>query len=356
MSSRARLILLSGVGGAGTTTLCSGTVDALREEGRNARLVEAASAAMVDARAVAQLSASLGRAARELGGDPLLPEAWMSLAGVRHLATLARVVDLLDEPEVDAVVVDCGDLQRARELLELPAILLRLLDATMTPRLAMRRSAEPLPAASLFEALSTGRSAVQRMQYALTDPATTMRLVTLARPEAVVRTARAMSMFALMGIHVDGLIANRYPRASEGWAQVHLDRHADALRLLVSEADGVPAWKSTARVRVSPKGTSALGPLGRVRVLDADKLTVLGGDADFSLELPLAGAARAEATVGVVDGHLVVALDDLIRWLPLPPVLQRCVAEYAVRTDEGLRIRFIPDPELWRQPAQDVAS
>jgi len=45
-----------------------------------------------------------------------------------------------------------------------------------------------------------------------------------------------------------------------------------------------------------------------------------------------------------------------MRWLPLPPVLRRCVPDHAVRTDEGLRITFFPDPAVWRRPVEEQAS
>ncbi len=45
---------------------------------------------------------------------------------------------------------------------------------------------------------------------------------------------------------------------------------------------------------------------------------------------------------------LVVALGGLRRRLPLPAALRRCTVEGAALRDGELRVRFLPDPDLWR--------
>jgi arsenite/tail-anchored protein-transporting ATPase len=345
-----RLILLSGVGGAGTTTLCSATADALADEGLRVAVIDAATAVPALPEAADLLAGTMGRAAAEMGGDPVLPEAWTSLAGMRQLSALMQVVGALQEPDFDAVVVDCGDLRAARELVELPAIAVRLLDAALTPRLAMWRSPDGSGEGTVFEALSRLRSEAVRLQAVLASPSTTMRLVGLPGPDAVDRVLRGLALFAMLGVGVDGVIVNRFPRKAEGWSKSRLAEAGALLDDLTARADGVAVWASTSRLRPVPKGRSAMGPLARVQVLDAAQLTVVAGDEDFVLDLPLVGGARAEARVGTRSDDLVVSFDGAVRWLSLPPVLRRCVATSGVRTATGLRIRFVPDPARWRQP------
>jgi arsenite-transporting ATPase len=352
--SRCRLILLSGVGGAGTTTVAAATAEALRSEGLNVLLMDAGDPVSPDPGVVSLAGSSVGRLFAELGADPLVTEAWSSLAGVGHLSVLARVVRAQSEGDVDAVVVDCGDHRRARELVELPSVLERLLDAALTPRLAMWRSTGPGGSEAVFDAVATARHEVVRLRQALAHPATSMRLVTLPTAEAVARTTAAISVFALLGVAVDGVVVNRFPRKSEGWPGEVVAAADEALARLSREADGIAVWKSTSRVRAVPKGRSAMGPLDRAQVLDADQLTVLLGDEEFHLDLPLAHCARQEAAVGVQGRSLVVAFEGVIRWIELPPVLVRCRPTQAVRTSTGLRVTFVPDPAVWRTPA--VAS
>lgn len=351
MSNRSRLILLSGVGGAGTSTLAQATVDVLRAEGVSTALVDGSGPVPADPAAIAAVAEPVGRLFAELGADPVLPEAWATMAGISHLSTLTRAAAALEE--VEAVVVDAGSYERARELVQLPVALLLLLDSALTPRMAMWRSARGEDVA--FTAMSAARLTVLRLAHLLAHPATTARLVTVPRPDATERTARALGVLSMLGVAVDGIVVNRFPRSGDG-ATDRVQREArTVLDAVTAAADGVTVWKSTSRVRPAPKGRSALGPLGRVRVLDAEQLTVQVGDGDFALELPLAGPARRDARVGVQGERLVVAFDGAMRWLDLPPVLRRCDATRAARTGSGLRVSFVPDPSTWPEPAESAS-
>ena len=354
MLSRARLILLSGIAGAGTTTITAATAAALQAEGLRVEVIDASESLSPDQSVIAAISLSVGGVFAEVGADPVLAEAWTSLPGVAHLSSLARIVAALDDASIDVVVVDAGDHRRARGLVDLPATLLRLLDAALTPRLAMLRPSGGAGAsdeAPLFETLSASRAAVLRMSTALAHPATTIRLVTPAEQGPADRTERAAAAFAMLGVGVDGIIVNRFPRKADGASTGAVVRAKEIRDGLASRLDGVAVWSSTAKLRPVPKGRSALGPLARVSVLDAEQLTVHVGEEEYSLELALAPAARAAATVGKQADRRFVAFDGAIRWIDLPPVLRRCIATYADRTSTGLRVAFVPDPAVWREPA-----
>ena len=349
MTPMNRLMLLSGTGGAGTSTMAVATAEAARAEGLAAVLLDGTGEAAVLPAAQAAIAGPVARVFADLGADALLPQAWSGLAGLAHLSTLLEAEAALDSAEV--VVIDMGTHTRARELVQLPATLLRLLDSALTPRLAMRRPADGEE--GVFESLSTLRGTMIRLDRMLTRPSTTLRLVTQPRMEGVERTAEALAVLSMLGVGVDGIIVNRYPRASEGWPKAVMTRAGRALEAMAAAADGVPVWKSTTRLRPVPKGHSVVGPLGRVRGLDADQLPVVVSDEALLVDLPLAGRARAEARVGVQGGSLVVALGDVHRWLPLPPVLRRCRPVRAERTDDAVRLVFEPDPATWRRPAAE---
>jgi anion-transporting ArsA/GET3 family ATPase len=350
VSSRARLILHSGIGGAGTTTISAAAVAALQAEGLHVEAIDASEPLPPDPSVIDRLTSSLGRVFADVGADPALAEEWSTLSVVSHLSALALIDRALSDASVDAVVVDCGDHRRARELVDLPAVLTRLLDSILTPRLAMWRSAGATTEGALFDALSAARADVLRLAHLLAHSETTMRLVSAPNGHAVSRTEHAIAAFSLLGVAVDGVVVNRFPRKSEGWPSSVTAEADAALARLTESADGVAVWKSTSSPRAVPKGRSAMGPLGRVQVLDADQLTVLVADEGFALELRLAGPARDRARVGVQGDCLVVDFDGVVRWLQLPPMLRRCVPTHADRTESGLRVAFTPDPATWRQP------
>ena len=107
-------------------------------------------------------------------------------------------------------------------------------------------------------------------------------------------------------------------------------------------------WVSGGKPRPVPKRRSVLGPLGgEVSRLSTADIAIVAGDEDFLVDLPLLPPARESARVGMRGGELVVEFEDVQRWLELPPLLQRCRPVVATRTRDGLRVRFVPDPNLW---------
>ncbi|MHB8796417.1 MAG: ArsA-related P-loop ATPase [Candidatus Nanopelagicales bacterium] len=354
MSSRSRLLLVSGTGGSGATTICAATASELAAEGLATGLVDASGeAASPEALAAVQgvVAATLGRGWGVLGADPVHPAAWSGLPGLGGLAALWDVVALLADPSVDVVVVDCGPIARARELVALPATLLRLLDAALNPRLAMWRSDEgdqdqpPV----IFEALSAARADVLRMHEALVHEATTVRLVTEPDDRSLALVPDAIAAFGILGVAVDGVVANRMARKDEATHAILAgqDRWLDDLRIAAAP---VSAWKSTSRPRPVPKGMSPAGRLPAAPRVSEPAMTITPLDEEYALDVPLAPAAVGRARVGRSGTDLVIEFDGAQRWVTLPAMLQRCRAPHATRTDAGLRISFVPDPAVWGMP------
>lgn len=305
-------------------------------------VIDAATPDAADPTVVAGVRATLGRIMGQLGADPVHVAAWSSLPSVAHLSVLRAALDGLADPQVDAVLVDCGPLARARELVEAPAILVRLLDAALTPRLAMWRApgeTAPESAATVFEALSDVRNELLRMHRALGHQDTLMRLVSTAEEESVSRTLDAVTTFALLGVAVDGVVVSRFG-----------DEQAGQVTRMRERLDGVAVWTSAAAARPAPQGLSPLDRVSHAAAVSDESMTLAELDDEYALGIPLVGPGRSRARVGRLGDDLVVAIDDVYRWLPLPPVLRRCRAVGARRTTGGLDVRFAPEPGQWRRP------
>ena len=288
MSSRSPLLLVSGVGGV-ATGLVSTTTGALAKEGKRVALIDASDVTTVGNDVAKAIQSSIGRVFEELGGDPLSSSAWATLPGAAHINTLWSVLDALSDPHVDVVVVNCGPTLRARELIETPAAIVRLLDATMSPRLAMWRSADDVESApTLFEALGDFRSRLLRMQAALSHRATVMRIASAVDDASLTEVGAATAAIALLGVNVDSVEA-------------------------VSEAS----------------------------------LCVTAVGDEFALDVRLPEGAISQARAGRQGNDLVIDFTGVRRWLQLPPVLRRCTAVDARRTAVGMSLRFVPDPAQW---------
>lgn len=345
-----RLIVVAGADAAGAALLARRTVDAAADEGRAAVLIDGLRPVDVDvdvdATTVSSLTAALGLAFGELGADPLAPADWVGVPGLSELSVLGAAVRALDD--VDAVVVDAGDFTRVRTLVEAPLAVVRLLDSVLTPRLAMQRTAAGDPA--LFDAFSLARLDALRLTQVLRRPDTTVRLITGIDDSGCARTLATAAALSVLGVTVDGIAATDVPRASDG-ASKSARRAAEAAlaRLAV---DGIAVWSAGRRCRPAPKGRSPFAGLDALPALDDARLEVVAGEEEFTLDLPLAHAARSDVRVGVQGDRLVVDAVGARRWIDLPSVLRRCLPVHAVRTPTGLRLEFVPDPATWRQAGE----
>lgn len=340
MSSRSRLLLLSGPGGAGTSTLAAAAVADLADEGLRATLVDAADPA--DQESADLLAATLGRVLADMGADGLVREAWAALPGLSELTALRRAAAALSEPSIDVVVLDCGPLAQALRLVALPEVLVRLLDAAMTPTTAMwRDEVEP----SVFTALSHARAEAHRLSAVLAHPRTSLRVVTT--PEAADAAIAACVDVALLGTAVDGIAVTGVVRRKDD-AKV-ADRHRRTMADLGAAVEPVLVWRAGRRHRAAPQGRSVSADLPRCPSIAPD-LGVRATDDGFVAMVPLPSGAT-EVRVARHGEHLVIATDRATRWVPLPSVLTRCRVDAVRRREGGLVVECSPDPAVWPKAA-----
>ncbi len=336
-----RIVIMAGVGGAGTTSLVDATVRDARSTGASVRSIDAAEPQRSLALDLSALvSATIGSMAVSSGADRLAPEAWASLPGVRILAVLDEMRRACLEEDV--VVVDAGSLVTLRELLELPHVLLRLLDASLTPRSAMARP----DSGALFDSLSEARLQVLHLQSVLTSDSTSVRLVGRAEADGIDPVVAAAGTASLLGLTVDGVILARFPRRRDG-ASDRVRKQARRVEAVLQAALlHVPVWRSSDRPRSAPKGRAVLDVLAPANAVAPLGEPVAAGDG-YRWDLRMPGEVAQRVRAGTQGGALVLECRGVHRWLELPAVLKRCVAVDGERTEGGLSLRWVPDADVW---------
>jgi arsenite-transporting ATPase len=414
-----RVLLFTGKGGVGKTTVAAAT---------GVRLAAAGKAVLVVSTDPAH---SLGDAfGVRLGGTPrqvadgldaghidtreLVDEAWSALrkhvrsmlvgAGVQaidaeELTVLPGVEELLALDEVrrlssggdwDVVVVDCGPTAETLRLLALPEAVSAYLGKLFPGGSGAGRGGVlgNLPVGRLLNgwqggdrtlgALSERLAALEEM---LTDfGSTSVRLVLNPERVVIAETARTLTSLALHGIRVDELIANRLvPSSGLGvgaaarWMRARRAEQNAVLAEVRAESDRpVRAVQHSAG---EPVGRVALGALadelyGRtgdpLEPLDAAEpgsvplLSVTrggrGSREEYRLRVNVPLPSSAEVDLAKVGDELVITVDGSRRLVALPAVLRGCAVADAEVDGRGAVIRFVPRPSAEARPSEAVRS
>lgn len=303
-------------------------------------------------------------------------EELVTVPGAEEIVALLEVHRYARSSDVDVVVVDCapsGDTLRllavpetvnfyAGRLMGTPARLLRTVAASL--------AGIPSPGTPVRDAVGELLADLGRVREMLADSRTTsVRLV--LTPETVVlsEARRLRTALALHGFGVDAVFANRVlpPEADgaflAGWraaqreALVHVEESFGDLpvrQVPMTPAEPVgPAMLSALAARVF----GAQDPLeGSGRAPSMTVTSRRGGG--YRLALPLPHAERGSVSLARSGDELVITLGGQRRRLALPSVLRRCEVTAARFTGmpgrsrgSGARVTmmidFAPDPVRW---------
>jgi arsenite-transporting ATPase len=367
-----RVLLFTGPGGAGTTTLTTAAAVRSARSGHSTALLSR------QAPAVAGLDDVEGLRVVRVGGQKALERLWgqyvgpvagalpllslppasslPALPGTGELALLAGIAEADD----DVVVVDAGPVDSATGLLALPATLRWWLDHLLPQRLrvlAALRSATLEPgseARAAADAALTGLASLEAALggLALADPSVTSVVLTARARAAAVPVLRSAA--TALGLH------GQRPAAV-------------AVRVL---AEGPGDWWAArvAEQEAALRELGELGPLRRVQEvavapLDADEATALAPElpepaepfaapaaeevpGGWRLSVPMPFAHRDDVELTRWADDLVVSAAGARRSIRLDSLLRRCRVTGGTLAGAGtasahLDVRFAPDPQQW---------
>ncbi len=356
-----RIIVFSGKGGSGVSTISAATAAASALSGRGTLLFGLGAGlghildTSVGSRPVA-VAANLhaaegGHAAgspdefrdwlRQLvdwrGLDVELADDLAGLPGMNHVGRLLELEDHVRSGSYDAVIVDAGPLA---QFLDLPAALdaaARWLDRLFAPRQAnvfepfLRVFAGDYATAG-EDVLDRGRELLGRLaalRDRLADPdVTSVRLVLAADLAAVAAGQEAVAALALFGYTADALILNLLlpDTITDPLFAAMLSEHQAARARIAEAVAPLPVLRLGLQPS-SPRGLDSLARLASQLYEQRDPLGELhrgpahtfgGGDGQYRLSLALPLARRDDLTVEQTDTGVAIHLNGRRRILPLP--------------------------------------
>jgi arsenite-transporting ATPase len=297
----------------------------------------------------------------ELGVDRVAAEELTVLPAAEEVLALLELRDQVRSGTFDAVVVDCAPTAETLRLLALPeALSLYLARAVPVGRRVARAVRTGLAGTGrdpVLEALHRLAGELADVRAVLTDPATSVRLVLTPDTVVLAEARRSYTALSLHGYVVDAAVVNRLvPPGDDPWRTARAAREGQVLREAAEAFAGMPLLRSPHTLD-EPVGPDALAEVAAAVYADDDPMVAATGrpglrvdrDGDgFVLVLRLPLARREELDLARRGDDLVVEIDGTRRMLHLPSALRRCRVRGASLREGELRVRFEPDPELWR--------
>lgn len=331
-----RVVLFTGKGGVGKTTLAAATAALLARSGRKALVVSTDPAhslgdalaaplsgepvelepglfaAHVDTRALLDdtwsgLQGHLRTLLAGAGVDELVADELTVLPGVEELLALGAVRRAAETGPWEVVVVDCGPTAETLRLLGLPEAVSGYLERLFPAhRRAVRgmlaglagaaRGSKPaLDWDATVDALDALAEQLAGLRAMLADhERTSIRLVLTPERVVAAETRRTLTALALHGLHVDGLVANRVvpgpPPSLRGPAARWLrQRHAEQQEVLAELGALDLPLRTAAHTAGEPTGVAALLRVARSLYGNADP----AAPTDGALPAPLLTVRRS---------------------------------------------------------------
>jgi arsenite-transporting ATPase len=376
-----RTLVVTGPGGAGSSTLAAAAAVRAAGKGRSTVLLTRRAPAvdgladvpglevrLVDAGAAVERfwSATVVPAAASVPQVALPPASSVTpLPGAADLALFAE----LGSARADLVVVDAGTPEQTAALLALPTTL-RWWLGRLTPSgvraLGALRSAAVSTGAARRGPVDAALAHVPQLEALLAadrlaDPAgTTVCLAAVPRAGTAASLRDPATALGLHGVRPAAVLARVLPEDGTGeWWRARLAEQTAELTALAelapvhripegatgpTDADGIGALLADVEL---PEGRGLPGPVTERR------------DGAWELAVPLPFAERGAVGVTRWEDDLVVTVAGARRSLRLDPLLRRCEVTGGRMTDPGsagarLVVSFRPDEQLW--PADLLAA
>ena len=384
-----RILLVTGKGGVGKTTVAAATALAAADRGyrtlvsstdpahsladaldvdlgdRPTRVVDNLDGQQIDTQE--QLERHWGSIRDQLmnvfdwgGVGGIEAEEFLVFPGMDELFALLDVNEHARSGEYDLLVVDCAPTAETLRLLSLPEVLSWYFERVMPAERRIMRAARPfltrmtdlpVPEDSVFQAAQSVFEGIEQVKELLADPTiTSARLVVNPEKMVIDEARRTYTYLGLFGYGVDGVVVNRVlpdevsdPYFAK-WRKIqagHLETVDSAfaevprlrLRLFDDEMVGVD--------RLREMATELYGDVDPVADFDAVNpfhLREEGEEVVVEMDVPF--ASREELDVLRRGNELAITLGPYRRSLVLPDSLQRRPVTNASLSDGRLRIRF----------------
>jgi len=290
--------------------------------------------------------------------DDVMAEELLVFPGMEELVSLRAVREVESTGEFDTCVVDCAPTGATLRMLRFPDALRVFMDRFFVlerqgARLLRRIGGAGLvPGEAFFDAFERLYLEVDDVRQILLDTErTSARLVVNPARIVVDETRRSFSYLSLYGVATDAVLVNRVlpPEVRGGYFARWAERERGELEA-IRDSFPVPTFRAPLRER-EPIGVEALRRVGLELFGDVDPAAVLARGRPFEvvrrgerpvLRIELPGVEKSDVDVMLAGHEMHVRVRDARRRISLPASLEGRALERAQLRAGWLEVTFAP--------------
>lgn len=365
-----RVILYTGKGGVGKTSIAAATALKLADEGKKVlimstdqahslsdsfgvklnseplQIIERLEALEIDV--VAESERAWGNlrgfmkemlSSRAEGG--IEAEELLVFPGLEELFALFKILDIFEEKSYDVLIVDCAPTGETLTLLKYPEMFGEIFEKVMPLKRKMVKAVGPvvqkvtkipMPKDNVFDDLTRLMDKLERLQRLMQNKEqVSVRIVTTPEKIVIKETKRNFTFLQMFDYNVDAIITNKvYPKeALEGYFNQWVKLQEEGLREIETSFYDVPRFtvmlqKHELRtVEVLREVNGFYGEVHPDKVLFSRKIFSVTQEGDrHKMEIYLPFAEKSEMDLGQKNGELQLAIKNEKRCFSLPETLK----------------------------------
>ncbi len=294
------------------------------------------------------------------GMDKVMAEEMAIFPGMEELANLLYIAHYEDDAKYDVVIVDCAPTGETLRLLSFPEILHWWMDKlfpierklmSLVRPLAKRVVSMPLPENKVLDDAELLYSEIERIHALLTDTTkSSIRLVVNPEKMVIKETQRTFAYLNLYSYSTDLIVCNRLiPKsAGNGYFSAWLESQTSYLQMIEEcfspvplrklhlqerEVVGIPMLKGLAEALFGNEDPAAIFFQGQSQEVRCE-----GGHYILSLDLP--SLEKGQVSLMRSGSELIVQLNNFKRNIILPVVLRQLEVGRASFEQGRLEIKF----------------
>lgn len=292
------------------------------------------------------------------GMSNVVAEEMAILPGMHDVIALLHINQYFREDLYDLIVVDCPPTTESLQFVSITSIInwyirkrfnLDRQIVKLAGPIIGRLSQTPVPQDSYFASIQELFTQIEGIDETLRNPeVTTVRLVTNPEKMVIRETQRAYMYFSMYGISTDAVIVNRVLPAEDAyfaeWAQTQRG-YVDEIR---EHFTGVPVltvpWFGHEVIgpdRLQPVVEAVYGDRDPAEVyVNAPPYQFVQTKEGYEMRLRLPFVEKRDIDISRVHGEVIVRVGSFKQYLPLPRTLARLAVAGAQFEGQQLVIRF----------------